>query len=109
LLQEKLLSKGTLNEAIVRMVIEYPRDWEPMIDESALRKAAENAFEFHLVKRPQIQARVRLPEGKAASSMGALELLDVYWDASEKDMDRSKKETLNRLAKTIMDDVNGGE
>jgi hypothetical protein len=41
--------------------------------------------------------------------MGALELLDVYWDASEKDMDRSKKETLNRLAKTIMDDVNGGE
>jgi exonuclease SbcD len=109
LLQEKLLSKGTLNEAIVRMVIEYPRDWEPMIDETALRKAAENAFEFHLVKRPQIQARVRLPEGKAASSMGALELLDVYWDASEKDMDRSKKETLNRLAKTIMDDVNGGE
>jgi exonuclease SbcD len=109
LLQEKLLSKGTLDEAIVRMVIEYPRDWEPMIDETALRKAAENAFEFHLVKRPQIQARVRLPEGKAASSMGALELLDVYWDASEKDMDRSKKETLNLLAKTIMDDVNGGE
>ena len=109
ILQEKLLSKGALDDAIVRMVIEYPRDWEPMIDETALRKTAENAFEFHLVKRPQIQARVRLPEGKAASSMGSLELLDVYWDASEKDMDKSKKESLNQLAKTIMDDVNDGE
>ena len=108
-LQEKLLSKGALDDAIVRMVIEYPRDWEPMIDETALRKTAENAFEFHLVKRPQIQARVRLPEGKAASSMGSLELLDVYWDASEKDMDKSKKESLNQLAKIIMDDVNDGE
>ena len=109
ILQEKLLSKGALDDAIVRMVIEYPRDWEPMIDETALRKTAENAFEFHLVKRPQIQARVRLPEGKAASSMGSLELLDVYWDASEKDMDKSKKESLNQLAKIIMDDVNDGE
>ena len=109
ILQEKLLSKGALDDAIVRMVIEYPRDWEPMIDETALRKTAENAFEFHLVKRPQIQARVRLPEGKAASSMGSLELLDVYWDASEKDMDKEKKESLNQLAKTIMDDVNDGE
>ncbi len=109
LLQEKLLSQGTLDGAIVRMVIKYPRDWEPMIDEAALRKAAESAFEFHLVKRPQMQARVRLPEGKAASSMGALELLDVYWDASEKDMDKSRKETLDQLARNIMEDVNGGE
>lgn len=109
LLQEKLMSKGTLDGAIVRMVIKYPRDWEPMIDETALRKAAESAFEFHLVKQPQIQARVRLPEGKAASSMGALELLDVYWGASEKDLDKSRKETLDQLARNIMEDVNGGE
>jgi len=107
-LEEKLFSKGKLDGAIVRMVIEYPRDLEPLIDETALRKAAEMAFEFHLVKRPQIQARVRLPEGKAASSMGTLELLDIYWDASEKDMAKSKKESLNRLAKILIDDVNAG-
>ena len=108
-LQEKLTSKGALDGAIVRLVIEYQRDWEPLIDEAALRKTAEPTFEFHLVKRPQIDARVRLPEGKAASSMGSLELLDVYWDASEKDMDKSRKEALNQLAKTLMDNVNGGE
>ncbi len=109
LLQEELLSKGALDGAIVRMVIEYPRDWEPLIDETALRKTAESAFEFHLVKRPRIDARVRLPEGKAASTMGALELLDVYWDASEKDMEKSRKESLNQLARTIMDDVKSGD
>ena len=109
LLQEKLISKGPLDGAIVRMVIEYPRDCEPLIDEATLRKTAEPAFEFHLVKRPRIDARVRLPEGKAASTMGALELLDVYWDASEKDMEKSRKEVLNQLARTIMDDVKSGE
>jgi exonuclease SbcD len=109
LLQEKLISKGPLDGAIVRMVIEYPRDCEPLIDEATLRKTAEPAFEFHLVKRPRIDARVRLPEGKAASTMGALELLDVYWDASEKDMEKSRKEVLNQLARTIMDDVKSGD
>ena len=109
LLQEKLISKGPLDGAIVRIVIEYPRDCEPLIDEATLRKTAEPAFEFHLVKRPRIDARVRLPEGKAASTMGALELLDVYWDASEKDMEKSRKEVLNQLARTIMDDVKSGD
>ena len=108
-LQEKLVSKGALDGAIVRMVIEYPRDWETLIDEAALRKTAEPAFEFHLVKRPKIEARVRLPEGKAASSMSSLELLDIYWDVSEKDMDNSRKETLSHLAKTIIDETNDGE
>jgi exonuclease SbcD len=108
-LQKKLFSKGTLDGANVRLVIEYPRDWEAMIDEAALRKAAEPAFEFHLVKRPKIQARVRLPEGKAASSMGSLELLDIYWDASEKDLDKARKESLNHLARTIMDEMDTGE
>ena len=108
-LQEKLVSKGALEGAIVRMVIEYPRDWEPLIDEAALRKAADSAFEFHLVKRPQIQARGRLPEGKTASSMSTFELLDAYWTNSEKDMENKKRESLNQLAKTIVDEVNKGE
>jgi DNA repair protein SbcD/Mre11 len=108
-LQEALKAKGDLKDAIVRMVIEYPREWETLIDEASLRALAESAFEFHLVKRPQMQARVRLPEGRAASSMGAIELLDIYWDASNSEISAEKKESLNRLAKNIIDEVDTGD
>ncbi len=105
-LQSALPSQEELQDAIVRMVIEYRREWESLIDEASLRALAAEAFEFHLVKRPQMEARVRLPEGRTASSMGVTELLGLYWDASSKDMDKEKKKVLNRLAKDIVDEVN---
>jgi DNA repair protein SbcD/Mre11 len=108
-LQNALPPQCELEDAIVRMVIEYRREWESLIDEARLRALAENAFEFHLVKRPQMQARVRLPEGRTASSMSMIELLDIYWDASSRDMDSAKKDALNQLAKTIVDEVNTEE
>lgn len=108
-LQKMLFSEGALDDAIVRMKIEYPREYEPLIDEAALRKAAESAFEFHLVKRPLTQARGRLPEGVTADSISDIDLLNHYWDSSEKDMDKARKGTLNQLAKTIIDKVNSGE
>lgn len=55
-LMEKTLATfppaSSLEGAIFRLVIEYPLELEPLIDENALRQAAENTFEFHLVKRP---------------------------------------------------------
>jgi DNA repair protein SbcD/Mre11 len=98
-----------LADAIVRMTIEYQREWEPLIDETALRNLAAAAFEFHLVKRPQIEARVRLPEGRAASSLGVIELLDIYWDASNSQLDAEKKQALNLQAQSIIDEVTKGE
>jgi hypothetical protein len=56
-----------------------------------------------------MQARVRLPEGRAASSLDVIELLDIYWDASSQDMDREKKEKLNQLARSIIDNVRSGD
>ena len=108
-LQEALLGKGSLDDAIVRMVIEYQREWEALIDEASLRALAAPAFEFHLVKRPIMQARVRLPEGRAASSLDVTELLDIYWDASNHELADEKKQTLNQLAKSIIDEVRSGE
>lgn len=108
-LQDALPHENKLKDAIVRMVVEYQRDWESLIDEAALRTLTASAFEFHFVKRPQMQARVRLPEGRAASSLDVIELLDIYWDASIQDMDREKKEKLNQLARSIIDDVRSGD
>jgi len=84
-LRQALASEEQLKDAIVRLVVEYPREWEASLDEAAIREYAAEAFEFHLVKRPQMEARVRLPEGQAVGSMSALELLDIYWKANHTD------------------------
>jgi len=104
-LQEALPPKSKLDGAILRMVIEYQREWESLIDEASLRALAEPAFEFHLVKRPQMQARVRLPEGQAASSLSVVDLLDIFWKASSKDMPAEKRQALNQLAKSIIEET----
>ena len=72
-----------MTEAIVKLTVEYPRELDVLIDESALRKYTECCFEFHLVKRPKSEARVRIPEGQTVSSLSPLELLTQYFEAAK--------------------------
>jgi DNA repair protein SbcD/Mre11 len=72
-----------MSEAIVRLVVEYPREWDSLIDESTLRKYAADAFEFHFVKRPQVESRVRIDEGQVVSSLSPLDLLGQYFQAAK--------------------------
>jgi exonuclease SbcD len=71
--------------AILRLIVDYPREWDSLIDEAGLRKHTADCFEFHLVKRPQFEARVRIAEGQVVSSLSPLELLDQYWRAAKVD------------------------
>jgi exonuclease SbcD len=89
-----------MSEAIVKLVVEYPREWDTLIDDAALRKYAEQAFEFHLVKKPKVESRVRIPEGQVVSSMSPLDLLAQYFDVSKAD----DKESLQKLAQEIISD-----
>jgi exonuclease SbcD len=67
-----------MTDAIVRFVIDYPREWENLIDDKALRALAAPAFEFHLVKHPLIDNRTRLPDHQSINSLSPQELLDLY-------------------------------
>lgn len=87
-----------MSEAIIRLVVEYPREWDSLIDESALRKYAVDAFEFHFVKRPQIESRVRIDEGQVVSSLSPLDLVGQYFDAAK----ISNPEDLKTLAQEII-------
>jgi exonuclease SbcD len=87
-----------MSGAIVKLVVEYPRELDVLIDESALRKYACDCFEFHLVKKPKIEARVRLPEGQTVSSLSPLELLNQYFDAAKV----RESEELHKLAQEII-------
>lgn len=95
-----------LKDAVVRLVVEYPRDLETLIDEQALRAHTDSAFEFHFVKRPQVDARVRLPGDQTIASMSPLELLDLYWQTSHTKPEET--EVLKTLASQVIDDVQGG-
>jgi exonuclease SbcD len=81
-LKEALPGPQEMSGAIVRLSVEYPREWDALIDETALRKYAEDVFEFHLVKRPQSESRVRIAEGQVVSSLSPLDLLSQYFDAA---------------------------
>ncbi len=89
-----------MKDAVVRLTVQYPREWDTLIDESSLRRHASEAFEFHLIKRPQVEARIRLPAGQTASSLSPLELLDQYWQASRAE----DAETLQKMAKEIVEE-----
>lgn len=104
-LKEALPKPKEMSEAILRLVVEYPREWDSLIDESALRKYAEGTFEFHLVKRPQSESRVRIPEGQVVSSLSPLDLLAQYFDAAKvKDADE-----LQKLAQEIISNDGSGD
>jgi exonuclease SbcD len=91
-----------LEGAIVRLVLEYPRDWEALIDEAALREYASGTFEFHLVKRPLVEVRSRLAAEEGVSSLTPLELLDRYWRSSH--ISQEEQVSLQKLAQEIMEE-----
>lgn len=100
-LMAALPSAKKMDGAIVRLVVEYPREMDAMIDEAALRKHAEKTFEFHFVKRPQIETRVRLSNDEAISNLTPLELVDLYWRASKIDKTEDT-DALQSLAREII-------
>ena len=99
-LENALPSKIKLKDAYLRLTITYPREWESLIDDQALRAYATDAFEFHIIRRPQIETRIRLPENQVVSSLTPLELLDIYWKAGH--FNENEQETLNNLAMEIL-------
>jgi DNA repair protein SbcD/Mre11 len=77
-IQSSLPTPKEMEDAVVRLVLEYPRAWEGLVDEPGIRKYAEGALEFHLIRRPQVEARIRLREGSTLASLSPKELLVEY-------------------------------
>jgi exonuclease SbcD len=102
-LKSALPKAREISGAIIRLTVEYPREFDTLIDDSALRKYCESAFEFHLVKRPQIQSRTRIAEGQVVSSLSPFDLLEQYFDASK----TRNTEELQQLARQIISDDEG--
>jgi exonuclease SbcD len=98
-LREVLQNAGELKEAVVRLTIEYPRDWEALIDEAMLREICVESFEFTLIRRPHATTRVRLPEDRSIGSLSPMELFDIYLSASH--VPQEEGDDLRKLAQEI--------
>lgn len=99
-IRAKLPPPEKLQGAIVRLTLDYPREWESLIDESILQPYRDHAFEFHLVKRPQIAARIRLPENQGVESLPPLDLLDIYWRMLH--LEETERHQLRQLAEGVL-------
>jgi exonuclease SbcD len=78
-----LPSKESLEGAVVRLVVDYPKEIEETIDDQAIRSYASGALDFHLVKRPNINARLRLPDNVSANSLPPTQLLRTFLQTIE--------------------------
>jgi exonuclease SbcD len=99
-LRAELPPPTQLKGAVVRLVLEYPRDMERAIDEAALREHTAECLEFHLIKRPLSEARIRLPGDPAIGALSPVQLLERYWLANH--LEPSESEELKKLAVEII-------
>ncbi len=65
--------------AICRVQLNYPRDWEPLLDEKAIAARFEPAFSLQIQKHRQVEKRARLGDTAGVETMTPLQLLDAYW------------------------------
>lgn len=105
-IQNQLISalppQEEMQDAVVRFSVEYPRECENQIDENELRRFTGPAFEFQFIRRPRVEARLRLPEDKAISSQSPMDLLEAYWDTIN--VDPAEAKILQTLAQKIIYD-----
>jgi exonuclease SbcD len=99
-MKKSLPPSEQIKDAIVKVVLDYPEVLDARIDEAWLRNWAEGSFEFHLRRNPRFESRVRIPADSSVSSMGPMELLDIYWKASHTSSEQQKR--LNELAQGII-------
>jgi DNA repair protein SbcD/Mre11 len=100
-----LPAEEVLADAMLRLVVDYPREMEVFLDESALREKCASAFEFHLVRRPQEEARSRFSVDDSVANLTPIELLGRYWQTVK--LEPGNTEPLQTLAASIIQEVSG--
>lgn len=86
--------------AVMRLMIEYPREWESMIDESEIRRTCQGTMELHLIRKAQSEARLRLPEDQSINSLSHIDLLEIFWKSI--DLDTEELDTMKKIAGEII-------
>ena len=101
-IERQLPPASEVKDAICRIQLRYPRDWEPLLDERVILDHFEEAFSIQLQKQRLDDKRARLGDMVAVETMTPLELLETYWQTTE--LDAEETAVMQALAKNILGD-----
>lgn len=96
----QLPPKERVQEAICRVRLSYPADWEKLLDETAIQNHFAEAFSLQIQKHRELSKRARLGDGVAVESLSPKELLTIYWQSAG--LDEKELTVLQQLATEVM-------
>ena len=101
-MQEDLLdllpSSDEAQDAMIRLTVAYPHEFESKIIERELRKQVEGALDFQLKRKPVYENRMRI-QSKNISSLTPKDLLTTYCQVTK--TNETETEALCTLAEEI--------
>ena len=110
-MMEKILASfpaaAQIKGALFRLAIDYPRDMDAFLDEPALRSRCSEALEFHLLRHPREEARLRLAANESIAGLSPLNMLQLYWDSVNQHP--AESEPLKKLAASIIESAESRE
>ncbi|MBN2048129.1 MAG: exonuclease SbcCD subunit D [Anaerolineaceae bacterium] len=95
-----LPSQETMKDAIVRLIVDYPQGMEAQIEDLAISQYTEECFEFRFVRRPQMEARIRLPDDQTLASLAPIDLVALYLNTRH--VDPGESAILLEMAKELL-------
>lgn len=89
-----------VTDAICRVQLRYPRDWEPLLDERAIADHFSRALSIQIQKHYDVEKRTRLGDTAAVESLTPEQLLETYWQTIN--LDSAEAVAMQALAKEIL-------
>ncbi len=86
--------------AVCRLQLSYPRDWETLLDETALARHFTDALSFYIAKQRRGENRSRLGDTIALESLSPEELLARYWESQG--VAPEETASLQKLAREVL-------
>jgi len=99
-IKENLPDQEEIEDAIARLTLIYPQDWELLIDNNQIQTHYQNSFEIQIIRKPQANIRLRLAEDESVGSLSPIQLLDKY--LLRENIDPVEIEDLRNLASKII-------
>jgi len=96
----QLPSQERVADAICRVRLSYPRDWEPLLDEAAIYDYFAQALSIQIQKHRLVDRRSRLGDAAGVESLPPDELLATYWRTI--DLDEEESAAMQALATEIL-------
>jgi DNA repair protein SbcD/Mre11 len=89
-----------IREAICRVRLTYPVDWEPLLDEKQIADYFNEAFSLHIQKQRLSERRSRLGDTLDVESLTPIDLLEKFWQTEG--MEVETIEALKALAAEVL-------